>query len=138
MKKVLVAFLALLMLVSLCGCGAKTLDDLTAAKKGGGPLFYEKDEYTIINVYFYGENSTDGKQNCCVVKTNYYIKADYSPSGKVFDRCEEVEYPCTFTDTSLTLNGVDNYTYSVEKVGEREYVVFSKPFLGVTRWLINK
>ena len=144
MKKVsrliVVALLALLVF-TLSGCGEKTLAEITSVKKGGGSLRCEVDEYTVLKVTFYGnEQSPDGQTNCCTVKTLHYKESSASSSGKVMDKdaTESVDIPCTFTENTLTLNGFDNYTYSVEQIGEREYVVFSKPFLGLTKWYIDK
>ena len=125
----------------LVGCGAKTLSEITSYQKGGGSLRQEVDEYTTVEVAFYGEEASyDGQTNCCIVTTLHYKDNPASPSGKLMDPdATEVEImPCTFDEIFLTLNGIDNYTYSVEKEGKYEYVVFSKPFLGYTKWYVDK
>jgi hypothetical protein len=141
MKKFLIVFLVVLLALCSFGCKPKeiTLAELTSRKEGGGPLRYEKDSYTIVEVYFYGsKGDSDGKTNYCYVQTNYYKYSPSSPSGKMYDHCETAEYSCTFTDCTLTIDGSDNYSYSVETRDGKDYVVFSKPFLGVTEWYIDK
>lgn len=116
-----------------------TLEEITSAKSGGGSLRYELDNYTIIEVSFSSNGKKgDEREGVCYFQTNYYKKSSASASGKVFDYCDTKEIPCTFTDYSLTLNGIDHYTYEVKTLNGREYVVFSKPFYGVTSWHINK
>ena len=117
----------------------RTLEEITLAKHGGGRLRYELDEYTTVEIYFVSdERNGDERVGTCYVCTNYYKKASYSPSGKVFDRADTKEYPCKFTDYSLTLGVADHYTYSVEKRNGSEYVVFSKAFFGAKSWYVNK
>lgn len=119
--------------------GEKTLEEITSAKSGGGSLRYELNDYTIVEVWFSSTSKKgDEREGICYIQTNYYKKASYSASGKVFDYCDTQEIPCTFTDYSLTLNGIDHYTYEVKTLNGKEYVVFSKPFYGVTSWPINK
>ena len=117
----------------------RTLEEITLGKHGGGCLRYEVDQYTIIEVYFVssGKNG-DEREGICYVSANHYKKASYSASGKIFDYADTKEYPCTFTDYSLTINGIDHYTYHTETRSDKEYVVFSKPFWGLTTWYINK
>ena len=136
---VLIVLLVVALLFVFVGKRERTLEEITLGKYGGGRLRYEVDDYTIIEVYFVSDGKKgDEREGVCCVTINYYKKASYSASGKVFDRYEEKEYPCTFTDYSLTINGFDHYTYELETRNGREYVVFSKPFLGVTAWYVNK
>lgn len=141
MKQVLAVLLALVLVLGLVGCGAKTLSEITSYQKGGGSLRKWIDDYTVVEVAFYGEEaSNDGQTNCCIVTTRHYYDNPASPSGKLMDTdaTEVVEIPCTFDENSLTLNATDNYTYSIEKGKKSEYVVFSKPFLGYTKWYVDK
>lgn len=147
MKKKVLIVIGIVMAVALAvilsfiffGKTERTLEEITLAKYGGGSLRYEVDSYTVIEVDFVSNSKNgDEREGVCYVQINYYKKASYSASGKVFDYCDTREYPCTFTDYSLTINGVDHYTYHTETRNEREYVVFSKPFLGVTNWYIDK
>lgn len=126
-------------LLIIFGNKERTLEEITLGKYGGGRLRYEVDSYTIIEVCF-ESNSKDGdeRDGICYVYTNHYKKASNSASGKVFDYCDTKKYPCTFTDYSLTINGVDHYTYHTETRNAKEYVVFSKPFLGLTTWYVDK
>ena len=140
-KPILLLLLVFLLIFSLAGCGQKTLAEITNAKKGGGTLQRSIDDDTIMSVQFYGKDACeDGHTNCCYVVTRHYKDSPVSSTGKIMDTsATEVEHiPCSFTENTLTLNNFDNYTYTVEKSGEREYVVFSKPFLGFTSWPINK
>ena len=124
MKKVLIGILALIMVLGLVGCGPKTIVNITEE----GRLRSEVDEYTIVNVAFYGEKESPiGETNCCSITISHYKDAPYSVSGKALDQdaTEKVNIPCTYTDNTFTLNGNDIYSYSVEKNGDREYVVFS-------------
>ena len=135
--------LAVVLIGILClvffGNRARTLDEITLAKNGGGPLYYEVDDYTIVDITFdCTEKDGDERKGTCYVRTNYYKKADYSASGKVFDRSDTKEYPCRYTDCTLTIGISDNYTYSVETHNKKEYVVFSKPFFGTESWYVNK
>ena len=141
MKRIVALLLVLVLVLGLAGCGAKTLSEITSYQKGGGSLRKEIDDYTVVEVAFYGEEaSNDGQTNCCIVTIRHYYDNPASPSGKVMDKnaTEVVNIPCTFDEYSLTLNGIDNYTYFVEKEEKYEYVVFSKPFLGYTKWYVDK
>ena len=141
MKKVLVLLLVIVLSVTLVACGERTLAEITSYQEGGGNLVRRVDEYTVVEVQFYGEKAGyDGQTNCCTVTTRHYKDNPVSPSGKLMDpNATEIEnIPCTFDENTLTLNGFDNYTYSVEEIGESEYVVFSKPFLGQTKWKVDK
>ncbi|MBQ6898989.1 MAG: hypothetical protein IJN70_08405 [Clostridia bacterium] len=125
--------------VALCfvifGNSDRTLEEITL----GGNLRYELDDYTIVNIYFKStEKNGDERVGTCYVSISYYKDAIYSPSGKVLDYSDTEEYDCTFTDDYLTLGLFDNYIYTVENRGDKEYVVFSKPFFGNTSWYVNK
>lgn len=136
---ILIVLVALVLVFVFFVNGGKTLDKITSARSGGGPLRYEKDAYTIIEVSFTSSKKDGGEhEGICYVQTNYYKKSSASPSGKVYDYCDTKEIPCSFTDYSLTLNGSDNYTYSLETINGKQYVVFSKPFYGVKDWYIDK
>ena len=123
----------------LFGNSDRTLEEITLSEYGGGNLRYELDDYTTVNIYFMStEKDGDERVGTCYVRTSYYKDAIYSPSGKVLDYSDTDEYDCTFTDKFLTLGLFDSYTYTVENLGDREYVVFSKPFFGMTNWYIDK
>ena len=128
MKKILVLLLVIVLEVTLVECGARTLAEITSHQEGGGNLRQEVDKYTVVEVQFYGEKpGYDGQTNCCTVTTRHYKDNPASPSGKLMDpnAAEIVNIPCTFDENTLTLNGFDNYTYSVEEIGESEYVVYA-------------
>ena len=136
---VLVIVLAVILCAAFFGSRTKTLDEITLRKNGGGPLRYEVDYYTTVEITFdCTEKNGDEQTGTCYVKTNHYKDAIYSPSGKIFDHADTEEYPCSFTDYSLTIGILDNYTYFVENRNGDEYVVFSKPFFGVKSWYIDK
>lgn len=145
-KKIfMIAGIAIVVVIAAILCfifflhGERTLEEITSAKAGGGNLRYEVDDYTIVEISFESNSKNgDKREGTCYVSTNYYKKASYSASGKVFDRCDTTEIPCSFTDYSLTLNGFDHYTYEVTQFSGKEYVKFSKPFMGQTSWYINK
>jgi len=140
-KQLLISISIILMLVICSGCGSKTLYEITEPKKGGS-LRIEEDKYNVIEITFYGEKQTcpEGKNNCCHVIHRVYKDSASSPSGVIMDTKKSTTecIPCVFDDVSLTLNGVDNYTYTLETKGEYEYVVFSKELLGHTYWYIDK
>lgn len=147
MKKKIVIIIGIVIAIALAavlsfvffGNNERTLEEITLGKHGGGRLRYEVDQYTTIEVYFVSSSKNgDEREGICYVSTNHYKKASYSASGKIFDYADTKEYPCTFTDYSLTINGIDHYTYHTETRGDKEYVVFSKPFLGLTTWYIDK
>ena len=121
--------------VALCfilfGNSDRTLEEITLSEYGGGNLRYELDDYTTVNIYFMStEKDGDERVGTCYVRTSYYKDAIYSPSGKVLDYFDTEEYDFSFTDISLTLDLFDSYTYTVENRGDREYIVFFKPFFG--------
>lgn len=136
---ILIVLVALVLVFVFFVNGGKTLDKITSAKAGGGPLRYEKDAYTVVEVSF-TSNSKDGgtHKGVCHVTTNYYKASTASSSGKIFDKYTSEDIPCSFTDCTLTLNGTNNYTYSVVKHNGKQYVKFSKPFMGATSWYIDK
>ena len=135
---VMVAIAVILCFVFI-GENERTLEEITIAKYGGGPLVYWVNEYKSIEIHFTSTSiNGDEREGICYVQTRYYKDASYSPSGKIFDYCEDEEYPCRFTDYSLTLGFSDNYTYSVETRDGDEYVVFSKSFFGRKSWEVNK
>ena len=140
----IVAAVALIVVLSIVifgnsGKSVKTLEEITISKHGGGPLRYEVDDYTVIEIDFLSNGEKDDeREGTCYVTIRYYKKASYSATGKVSDHVDTKEYPCTFTDYSLTINGVDHYTYYTETRNGREYVVFSKPFFGLKSWYVNK
>jgi ABC-type antimicrobial peptide transport system permease subunit len=147
MKKKIVIIIGIVIAIALAavllfvffGNNERTLEEITLRKHGGGRLRYEVDQYTTIEVYFVSSSKNgDEREGICYVSTNHYKKASYSASGKIFDYADTKEYPCTFTDYSLTINGIDHYTYHTETRSDKEYVVFSKPFLGLTTWYIDK
>lgn len=141
MKKVLVLLLVIVLSVTLVACGERTLAEITSYQEGGGNLRQKVDKYTVVEVQFYGEKAGyDGQTNCCTVTTCHYKDNPVSATGIQMDpnATEIVNIPCTFDESTLTLNGFDNYFYSVEEIGESEYVVFSKPFLGQTKWKVDK
>ena len=145
-KKILIiagVAIAVIIAAILCfiffGHGERTLEEITSAKAGGGCLRYTVDNYTTVEISFTSHSKNgDEREGTCFVSKNYYKKASYSASGKVFDHCDTQEIPCSFTDYSLTLNGIDHYTYKVIQFNGSEYVEFSKPFMGQTSWYINK
>ena len=129
--------------VALCfvifGNSDRTLEEITLSEYGGGSLRYELDSHTIINIHFVSnERNGDERVGTCYVITSYYKNSIVSPSGKVLDYSDTKKYDCSFTDDYLTLGLFDNYIYTVENRGDKEYVVFSKPFFGNTSWYVNK
>ena len=131
--------IAVILCIVFFGGNERTLEEITLGKYGGGHLRYEVNKYKIVEIYFESTSKNgDEREGICHVQTNYYKEASYSPSGKIFDYCDEKEYECSFTDYSLTLGLADNYTYSVEVRNDKEYVVFSKPFFGMTSWYVSK
>ena len=141
MKKIVALFILIaLSIVTFTSCGTKTLAEITSVNKGGGELRLEIDSYTTVELYFYGDTNYDGQSytNCCRVLTRYYKSSPTSPTGKIFDSYDEYTIPCTITEHTVVLNGIDVYNYSIESKGKYEYVVFSKPLLGSTSWYINK
>ena len=136
-KVCIVLFLAVFIAVALVSCGGpKTLAEIT---KGSADLRYRADFYTVYYLNFYGETNYDGGEetNCCKVRVNYYKDAPWSPSGKIIDDWDEYTVPCKISEHMLTLNYFDMYYYNVETIGDDEYVVFSKPLLGTTKWEID-
>ena len=136
---VLVIVFAAILCIVFLGDRTRTLDEITLGKNGGGPLRYEVDYYTIVEITFdCTEKNGDECKGTCYVETRYYKDAIYSSSGKIYDRSEKKEYQCSYTDYSLTIGAFDNYTYSVETRNGYEYVVFSKPFFGLKSWYVDK
>lgn len=126
MKKFFALVLAIIMIISLVGCGKKTLVDYFVIKSS-------IDDYTNIEAFFYGDNPCDeGHNNCCCLIMRYYKDALYTPTGRVQDRFEETHIPCTVTENTLVLNGIDRYNYTINE--EDKIVVFSKPFFEITEW----
>lgn len=136
------AMMMVISILAICsGCGAKTLYELTDTEHGGS-LRQEVSKYSVIQVYFFGEKQAcpNGNNNCCHVCYRAYRNDPFSMTGVSYDS-ENSHFeciPCEFDDKILTLNGFDSYYYKTEKVGKREYIVFSKEFLGYTKWHIDK
>lgn len=135
---VILIVLIALVLVFVFFINGRTLEEITTGRFGGR-LTFELDYYTVYKVHFESTSkSGDTHEGLCVVWTYHYKKSSASPTGKIIDYCETEEIPCSFTSSTLILNGIDRYDYKVVKSNGIKYVEFSKPFMGLTSWEIDR
>ena len=117
MKKALSLILALVLCLSLCACGNKTLtlEDLS-------DIYVQDDE---TGVYFTFEDGT------MTVEIIYYVESSASPSGKIAYKRESFTKPYTLEGEHHVIVEGKEYYYEIDE--EDGTVTFSVKFMDLAQ-----